>query len=439
MNESKTIELKREFTDDIKKTVVAFANSDGGIIFIGIQDDGQVVGVTDVNAVMLRMRNAVRDAIRPDVTLFVECSIQEQEGKSVIEVKVQRGTARPYYISKKGLRPEGVYVRQGASTVPATETAIRNMIKETGGDCYETARSLEQQLTFEKTAEYFQKKDVAFGEKQKISLRLIGADGTYTNLGLLLSEQCQHTIKLAVFEGSKKTVFKERKEFTGSLLEQAEEAYGCLEYYNRTRAEFKGLYRIDRKDYPEEALREALLNSIVHRDYSFSASILISVFDDRIEFVTVGGLVKGMSLKDIMLGVSVLRNQNLAGVFYRLSLIEAYGTGVPKIMESYEGFQARPLFEVTDNAFKITLPNRNFCAEKAVDRVKENNNYFSQREEQVLRLLDTQEFIVRKEVEKATGVSQATAITLLRDMTQKGLLEKVGGGKQVRYRLGAGI
>lgn len=436
MNESKTIEFKREFTDDIKKTVVGFANSDGGTIYIGIQDDGSVVGVNDVDDTMLRMTNAVRDAIRPDVTLFVECNNEVMEDKEVVVVSVQRGTARPYYISKKGLRPEGVYVRQGASTVPATETGIRNMIKETSGDCYETARSLEQQLTFVKTADYFKRKKVAFEDNQRISLGLIGMDGAYTCLGLLLSEQCQHTIKLAVFEGSKKAVFKERKEFTGSLLGQVEDAYEYIELYNRTRAEFKGLNRIDRRDYPEEALREALLNAIVHRDYSFSASTLISIFEDRIEFVTVGGLVKGMTLDDIMLGVSILRNQKLANIFYRLNLIEAYGTGVPKIVESYEEADEKPRFDVTNNAFKITLPNRNFYANRLThEHINASINRYTEREEQVLNLFDKKDYIVRKDVEEAVGVSQATAIVLLREMTKKGFIIKSGGGRLIRYKL----
>lgn len=435
MDEGKMIEFKREYTDDIKKTVVAFANSDGGTIYIGIQDDGTVVGVADADDTILRTTNASRDAIRPDVTLFVECNIEVMEGKKVIVITVQRGTARPYYVAKKGVRPEGVYVRQGASTVPATETAILNMIKETSGDCYEKARSLEQQLTFERTAAYFERKNVAFGVQQKISLGLVGNDGTYTNLALLLSEQCQHSIKLAVFEGSKKTLFRERKEFSGSLLGQIEDAYECMGQYNHTRAEFRGLERIDQKDYPVEALREALLNAIVHRDYSFSASTLISIFDDRIEIVTVGGLVKGIALEDILLGVSILRNQNLAGIFYRLNLIEAYGTGVPKIMECYEESARSPKFEVTDHAFKIMLPNRNFVERNDITRVEEKRLGITEREEQVIRLLETEEFIVRKNVEEALQISQATAIVLLREMTQKGLLKREGNGKFVKYRL----
>ena len=147
----------------------------------------------------------------------------------------------------------------------------------------------------------------------------------------MLSDQCVHIIKLAVFEGSWKSVFRDRAELSGSLLKQLEDAYAYIDRYNRIRAEFEGLDRIDRRDYPADALREALLNAIVHRDYSVSVSTLISIFDDRIEFVTIGGLIRGISYDDIMLGVSALRNRHLANVFYRLKLIEAYGTGLLKI------------------------------------------------------------------------------------------------------------
>lgn len=130
-----------------------------------------------------------------------------------------------------------------------------------------------------------------------------------------------------------------------------------IDRYNRTRAEFDGLKRIDIREYTITAVREALLNYIVHRDNSFSGSTLISIFDDRIEFVTIDGLVKGISKEDILLGVSILRNKNLADIFYRLKLIEAYGTGIHKIMESYNINSVSPRIEVTENAFKITLHN----------------------------------------------------------------------------------
>ncbi|MBW6473128.1 MAG: hypothetical protein K0B14_08405 [Anaerolineaceae bacterium] len=255
----------------------------------------------------------------------------------------------------------------------------------------------------------------------------------FTNLALLLSDQCTHTIKLAVFEGDRKAVFKERREFSGSLLHQLEEAYAFINRFNRTRSEFKGLDRIDMRDYPPEAIREVLLNVIVHRDYSFSSSTLISIFDDRIEFTTIGGLVKGISLNDIMLGISVLRNQHLANIFYQLNLIEAYGTGTPKILGVYAEHRVKPNFEVSDNAFKLTLPNINNHSSSISN---EQFDSLSNRETQVMHLLGKKELIQRKEVELALNISQQTSVLLLRKMLKKGLVNKIGTGKLVKYTRG---
>lgn len=124
MLENKTTEFKREFVDEIKKTVIAFANTDGGNIYIGIADNGDIIGVNDVDENMLRVTNAIRDAIKPDITMFMDCSCETMENKNIIKIAVQAGTAKPYYLAKKGIRPEGVFIRQGASSVPATESAI---------------------------------------------------------------------------------------------------------------------------------------------------------------------------------------------------------------------------------------------------------------------------------------------------------------------------
>ena len=359
--------------------------------------------------------------------------------KAIVCVIVQRGTARPYYLQGKGIRPEGVYVRQGASTVPATDTAILNMIKDTSGDSYEAARSLDQYLTFNKAVDFFGKRKVEFGRTQMRSLHLIGEDGMYTNLAFLLSEQCTHMIKLAVFEGSKKSVFRDRQELSGSLLNQMEEAFNYIDRYNRTRAEFSGLDRLDMRDYPTEAIREALLNAIVHRDYSFSGATLISIFEDRIEFVTIGGLVKGIALDDVMLGVSALRNQHLANIFYRLRLIEAYGTGILKIKECYDDYVVKPVIETTSNAFKITLPNTNFHAEeqKVQNILRTGGTTSATKKEErintVLELCRSKGFIVRSDIEMELGVSQSTAILLLRELTDEGVLIKKGRTKNLRY------
>lgn len=316
--ETEVVELKAMVQDDIKKEIIAFTNCNGGTVYIGVADNGDILGVENADECALQISNMVRDAIKPDVTMFIHYETLNCDGREVVAVNVQRGTNRPYYLAKKGLRPEGVYVRQGYSSVPATDTAIRQMIKETDGDSFENMRSIDQALTFEATKKEFEKRNVAFGQPQMQTLKIVSADGIYTNLGLLLSEQCPHTIKAAVFEGTNQNVFKDRREFSGSLMQQMNEVYEYIDFHNQIHATFHKLLRIDTRDYPEVAVREALLNSLVHRDYSFRASTLISIYNDRIEFVSIGGLLPGLELDDLIMGVSVCRNPHLANVFYRL-------------------------------------------------------------------------------------------------------------------------
>jgi ATP-dependent DNA helicase RecG len=429
MGEKFTTEFKREYTEEIKKTIIAFANTAGGTLYIGINDDKSIAGVDNSDSTMLQVNNTVRSAIKPDLTLFVDCKTEEMGKAKIIVITVQKGTACPYYLAGKGIRPEGVYVRQGASSVPATETAILNMIKETDGEKYEEVRSLNQDLTFNDTAWEFGIKNLELDLPQMISLKFATTEGIFTNLGLLLSDQALHTIKLAIFDGLEKEIFKDRREFGGSLIKQLNDVYSFLDMYNHTHAEVKGLYRHDRRDYPEDALREALLNALVHRDYAFSSSTIISIFDDRIEFVSIGGLPKGVSLDDIMLGLSVPRNEKLANIFYRLHLIEAYGTGIPKIMRSYAGCKRKPELQATGNAFKITLPNRNMSNYITIG----DNISFTENEEKVITLLDKQSEIVRKDVETALSISQAMAVRILRGLLDKGAIRAVGGGKKTRY------
>ena len=443
--ESETVELKEVVVGDIKKEIIAFANCDGGKLYIGVKDDGTVVGLDDPDGVALQISNMVRDAIKPDLTMFLHYETIEEEGKKIVSVNVQRGTDRPYYISRKGMRPEGVYVRQGYSSVPATDMAIRHMIKETDGDRFEAMRSVNQDLTFETVKKEFKLRNVEFGPQQMRSLKLIGNDGLYNNLALLLSDQCIHTVKVAVFQGTGQTVFKDRREFSGSLMQQMNEIYSFIDFRNQTRATIEKLLRIDVRDYPEIAVREALLNLLVHRDYSFSASALISMYSDRIEFVSIGGLMPGIELEDVMMGISVCRNQNLANVFYRLQLIEAYGTGLNKIMKSYEGMEERPAIEVTQNAFKITLPNVNakheasdrFASKESVitESVAETIEKSNGQENKILEYIEDHGEITRSVVEDILEVSGSTASRLIRKMMKKNLIKQEGKGRASKYSI----
>lgn len=421
--ETENIEFKSQFTEEIYKEVIAFANTDGGFIYVGIDNSGKVVGLSDVDSEYTRITNGIRDAIMPDVTMFVHYSIQDN---NVVRIAVNEGTNKPYYLKSKGMKPNGVFVRQGTSSVPASPEQIRRMIKESDGDDYESSRSLDQNLTFVSAKAVFERYGVEFSEEKYRALG-ITSNGVYTNLALLLSDQCRHTIKIAVFKDENCTEFRDSREFSGSVCKQFEDAVSYLNLCNRTLSEINGLVRTDRKDYPDEAIREALLNAIVHRDYSFSGSIIINVNDKKTEFISLGGLLPGLSADDIRIGISQPRNKKLADVFHRLRLIESYGTGIRRIYKLYEGFPVQPTIDVSENAFKITLPNMNEAVPEPAD------TRLTEQMKRILGYIGEHGAATDAEIESALSLKRTRVYTLMREMRDMGLIRVNGRGKSKTY------
>lgn len=433
--ENQNIEFKQEYVPDIRKEVMGFANADGGTVFVGVRKDGAVVGIDDPDGVMLQIVNSLKDALAPDVMPFVKVNSVEIEEKTVVEIDVTTGTNRPYYLREKGLKPGGVYVRKGSSTQSITEEGIREMILQNSGRSFELCRCMNQELTFQTFQAEMQRRFIEVGPSQMRTLKLIGEDGLYTNLALLLSDQCETTTKVALFQGTDKELIRDRKEFMGSILKQLEDVYQFIDLMNKTKATFFGLNRSDRRDYPEEAVREALLNSIVHRDYSFSGSNLINVYEDRIEFVSLGGLVSGLELKSIFLGVSQTRNPNLAAIFYRMRLIESYGTGIGKIERAYKTNQSQPEFETAKGVFRVTLPNRNEGQnmETQTDSRIDGDISLDEQKNLIIQYAQENGSVTRKEVEDLIGAGTTKAFRLLKELCEANRLEQKGNGKLSTY------
>ena len=358
--EDQKTELKVELTKDIKKEIVAFANTNDGIIYIGIDDSGNVIGLKNANKDLEALSGMIREGIKSDLTLYTKIYIDRIENKDIIIVKVSEAPNKPYYLADKGLKTSGVYLRHGNASVQASEEVIRKMLIESNSNSFENNISNIQALHFNYLREIFKKHNIEIDDNKFKTLNITSLSNEYTNLGLLLSDECPYSIKCAIFNGNNKLEFKDRKEFTGSVLKQVNDTFEYLDLYNKTKGKIIGLERIDTKDYPEYALRESLLNAIIHRDYNFTGSILISLFDDHFEITSLGGLVKGLSIEDLYKGVSESRNPNLANIFYRLKYVESFGTGIGRIIESYKEYDKKPLILNSENVFKVILYNVNY-------------------------------------------------------------------------------
>ena len=337
------------------------------------------------------------------------------------------------------MKPNGVYVRQGASSVQASPDQIRRMIKDSDGDVFEEMRTATQELSFEEAERAFKRYKVDFSEEKYIALGLRNIhDDQYTNLAMILSDQCQHTTKIAVFGDEANITFKDAKEFGGSIFKQLDDSYAYLMLCNRTAATFKGLERVELSDYPEDALREALLNALVHRDYSYSGSIIINVNDSCIEFISLGGLLPGLSADDIRSGISQPRNRKLAEIFHRLRLIESYGTGIRKIYALYKDCALQPRIEVTTNTFKLVLPNMNVSgavSESMPETTEKVPGVITPQMKTVIDYLAEYGEMTDEDLQELLNIKKTRAYLLARQMNENGLIDIIGRGAAKKYLL----
>jgi len=437
--ENERLEFFNEFSDDVVKTVIAFANTSGGEVLIGIDSEKNLIGVEQAKQMMFQITSSLKIGIVPDVSMLVEVSRFEILGKSLIKIKIDQGVETPYYLSGVGLSPFGVFVRKGELTIEASLTTIFQMITEKEQFSYENRSALNQNLTFEKFEETLEKKGIAFDAVYQPSLGIFEKYGLWTNLSYLFSDQAKQIIRVAVYDGVDKISMKKRHIIKGPFLQQLEEAYQILELYNGVDVLQDGLYQTKMRDYDEIVLRELLINAVMHREYGINADIMISIFDDRLEILSPGGLLRGLGPTDAMMGVVGLRNAKLAQLLTRLNLAENCGTGFAKIKAAYKNYEVQPLIENSENGFQVTIMNMNKGKIKKINNESSmRNNYtdgLSDREKAVLTLLESKQTVTRKEVEDLLVVSQATAVNLLRDMVNRERIEMLGHARNMKYSL----
>ena len=291
------------------------------------------------------------------------------------------------------------------------------MIANIRSEAYDNHVSFEQNLTFTYLRSKFEEKSISLTEENMEMLH-ISKKGKYTKLGFILSDQYDQTLKIAVFDNEYKSSFIDRAEFGGSILKQMDDTLLFISKYNRNSSIITGMYRVDKKDYSEITLREALANAFVHRDYAMDDSILVSIYPTKITIVSPGGLKRPYSLEELESGVSSLRNKNLAAVMYRLKIIEAYGTGIPRIFGAYTNLPVKPTISTGGSSFTITLP-----AERDEDTTP------------LMRFLKDRTEFTRAELEENLNLNKSEAIAKINMLLEDGSIIKIGNGRSVRYRL----
>lgn len=415
MRESKTVEFKASVGNSFLKTVSAFANYGGGTVYFGIADDGTPVGLQDPTRACLDIENRINDSIAP----IPEFELTIRALTSTVELKVMPGAATPYLYRAKA------YKRADSATVEVDRTELTRLTLAGSNLSFEQLPSEDQDLTFARLGAAMREELglASFNSDTLKTLSLLSPSGTYNNAAAILADRSAFPgIDVARF-GEDISVILKRAAYEGaSLLAEFDDVAGLFrDAYCYERVE--GVHRRLVETVPVQAFREALANAVVHRTWDVAARVRVSMHPDRVEVSSPGGLPAGISEEEYLFGrVSIMRNPILANVFYRLGIIEAFGTGVIRIKEAYEGSVAKPTFAVAENSITVTLPF-----------VKEDNGLEGD-QRLVYDLLSPVRAMATGELEKSVSFSRSKLRGILKRLIALGLVETIGAGRGLKYR-----
>lgn len=413
MRETRIIEFKETITNTFLKTVSAFSNYNGGEIYFGIDDNGNVKGIADVKQSCLDIENKINDSIspQPDYTL-------EIQNDSTIKLAVKSGIHKPYLYKSKA------YKRNDTATIEVDTLEFSRLILEGKNIRFEELPYNEQKLTFEVLHQKL-KESIQIETFNKDTLKILNLydnNNGYNNAAGLLADRNHFPGIDIVKFGQNISVIQKRATIENiSILEVYDKAIDMFRDYYQYEI-IEGAERKNVEKIPEAAFREAIANALIHRAWDIESQIRVLMFDDRIEVISPGGLPSGITEDEYLSGkISVLRNRNLANVFYRLGFVEIFGTGITRIKQLYESALRKPDFEVSENTIRIMLP------------VFGENINLTEDEKQVYALLSTTMLKPISEIAPYTPFGKSKTTQLLKEMSQKGVVEVKGKGRGTKY------
>ena len=414
MRETRTLEFKETITNTFLKTVSAFSNYDGGTILFGVDDDGNIKGLPDVKQACLDIENKINDSItpQPDYTLEV------QNNDQTIKLTVKSGLQKPYLYKSKA------YKRNDTATIEVDTLEFSRLVLDGKNIRFEELPCKDQELSFE-ILHYKLKETVRIENFNKDTLKTLNlyddVNGFNNAAGLLADKNHFPGIDIVKF-GENISIIQKRSTFENiSVLEVYEKAIEVFRDYYQYEV-IQGADRKKMEKIPEAAFREAIANALIYRVWDVDSQIRVSMFDDRIEIVSPGGLPSGITEEEYLSGkLSVLRNRNLANVFYRLGFVEIFGTGITRIKQLYAEALIKPDFEVSENAIKIVLP----IFEKNADLTKDEIIIYKLVSKTMLKPIS--------EVAPYVPFGKSKTTKLLKEMCQKGVITVEGKGKGTKY------
>ena len=416
MRETRILEFKETVTNTFLKTVSAFSNYDGGEILFGVDDDGNIKGLSDVKQAYLDIENKINDSISPQPNYTLEI----QNNEKTIKLSVKSGLQKPYLYKSKA------YKRNDTATIEVDTLEFSRLVLEGKNIRFEELPCKDQELSF-KILQSKLKENIQIETFNKDTLKTLNlyddVNGFNNAAGLLADKNHFPGLDIVKF-GEDISIIQKRITFENtSVLDIYEKALSVFrDYY-----QYEVIQGADRKrveKIPEASFREAIANALIHRVWDVDSQIRVSMFDDRIEVVSPGGLPSGITEDEYLSGkLSVLRNGNLANVFYRLGFVEIFGTGITRIKQIYSEASVKPSFEVSENATQIVLP------------IYEENANLTEDEKVVYKLLSKNMLKSMSEIAPYISFGKSKTTKLLKDMEQKGVITIEGKGKGTKYRI----
>ena len=336
--ENNRIENKEKLNEDFEQEVIAFLNyKEGGAIYVGINKNGQPVGIDDIDKVQLQIKDRIKHNIQPSTLGLFDVVVETIDNTDVIKVTISSGTEKPYYLRKKGRTPEGCYIRVGSSKERMTERMIDNMYSKRIKNTLKEIDSPRQELTFNQLKIYYEEHNLKLNDNFLQNLDLLTSEGKYNYNAFLLADENNVSIKLVKYLGNNKLELLENLEFGNRcLITATQRILDRLDVENTTYAKIEYFGRKEQEKIDSRALKEAVINAIVHNDYSYGNSPIIELYSDRIEITSAGGLPQELSQEEFLEGVTAPRNKELIRVFKDVELIENIGSGVLRILNAYD-------------------------------------------------------------------------------------------------------
>lgn len=354
VSESNRIEYKQYLTDDLEKEAVAFLNyHEGGVIYIGVHKTGTPLGLDDIDGDMLRVKDRLRNNIMPSCMGLFDVAVSNIDSKDVIKITFASGTEKPYYIKRLGMSEKGTFIRVGSAAEPMPVRMIESLFAKRTRNSIGKIKSPNQNLTFEQLKIYYEGAGKPLNMHFASNLEMLTEDAQYSYVAYLLSDINGVSVKVAKYDGVDRVDLRENNEYGYcSLIKATKQVLDKISVENKTLAKITSKEREEKKLWSPVALREAVINAIVHNDYTSEVPPKFEFFEDRIEITSFGSLPQGITEKEFFEGYSVPRNKELMRVFRDLDLVEHLGSGVPRILHSY----GKECFKFTDNFLRMVFP-----------------------------------------------------------------------------------